>query len=114
MKHEMNLQHDPFTKIKNGTKTIEMRLYDEKRSAVSIGDTIVFQDADSGERIECLVSNLFRYASFAELYRHHDKVSIGYAEDEPADPRDMQAYYSEEKIAQYGVVGIGVKVIVRK
>ena len=31
MKHYMKLQNDPFTKIKNKTKTIEMRLNDGKR-----------------------------------------------------------------------------------
>lgn len=38
MKHEMRLQHDPFVKIAEQTKTIEMRLYNEKRSSVSAGD----------------------------------------------------------------------------
>ena len=31
MKHEMKLNNEPFERIKNGTKTIEMRLNDEKR-----------------------------------------------------------------------------------
>ena len=31
MKHYMKLQDDPFKKIKNKTKTIEMRLNDEKK-----------------------------------------------------------------------------------
>ena len=32
-KHEMMLNHDPFSAIKNGRKTVEMRLYDEKRKS---------------------------------------------------------------------------------
>ena len=31
MTHEMRLHDEPFNLIKNGTKTIELRLYDEKR-----------------------------------------------------------------------------------
>lgn len=31
MKHQMKLNNEPFESIKNGTKTIELRLYDEKR-----------------------------------------------------------------------------------
>ena len=31
MKHEMKLNNGPFERIKNGTKTIELRLNDEKR-----------------------------------------------------------------------------------
>ena len=30
MKHEMKLNNEPFERIKNGTKTIELRLNDEK------------------------------------------------------------------------------------
>lgn len=38
MKHKMNLQHEPFVKIKAKTKTIEMRLFDKKRSEISFAD----------------------------------------------------------------------------
>ena len=34
MIHEMKLNESPFERIKNGTKTIEFRLYDEKRRKV--------------------------------------------------------------------------------
>ena len=38
----MKLQEDPFERIKNGTKTVEFRLYDEKRQTIQIGDEIEF------------------------------------------------------------------------
>lgn len=34
MLHKMKLKKSPFDKIKNKTKTIELRLYDEKRQKV--------------------------------------------------------------------------------
>ena len=40
MKHEMRLHDDPFNKIKQGTKKIEIRLNDEKRKSINIGYTI--------------------------------------------------------------------------
>ena len=40
MLHKMKLQESPFERIKNGTKTVEFRLYDEKRSKIKIGDQI--------------------------------------------------------------------------
>ena len=109
MIHRMKLWHDSFMKILDGTKTVEMRLYDEKRSAVSVGDTIVFEDTSDGAQLECAVIALHRYPSFAELYAHHDKVSIGYGENEAADPADMLAFYSEDDIRKYGVVGIEIR-----
>jgi ASC-1-like (ASCH) protein len=42
MIRRMKLWHDPFMKILEGTKTVEMRLYDEKRSAVSVGGKPAF------------------------------------------------------------------------
>ena len=40
--HEMNLQPKYFDFIKDGTKRIELRLYDEKRQQIKIGDLIEF------------------------------------------------------------------------
>lgn len=111
MIHEMNLWHESFEKIKSKTKTIEMRLNDEKRSIIKTGDIIEFTDTSNGENIRCTVMNLFRYADFETLYQNHDKLSIGYRENETADPADMLEYYSEEKIRKYGVVGIEISVI---
>ena len=34
---------------------------------------------------------------------------MGYAEDEPADFKDMEAYYSKEEQDKYGVLGIEIR-----
>lgn len=47
MLHCMKLNRDPFEKIKSGSKTIEMRLFDEKRQRISVGDFIEFSSADN-------------------------------------------------------------------
>ena len=46
MKHYLNLWPNPFKMIKLGIKTIEMRLNDEKRSLIKIGDFIEFENKD--------------------------------------------------------------------
>jgi ASC-1-like (ASCH) protein len=111
MEHQMNLWHGPFTKIEEGSKTIEMRLYDEKRSLIRTGDAIVFTDVSTGRKIRCEVLNLYRYPSFDELYANHSSRSIGYEEGEEADPKDMQQYYTPEETGRYGVVGIEIRII---
>ena len=40
MKHSMNLQQRFFDYIKNGTKRIELRLFDEKGQKIKVGDVI--------------------------------------------------------------------------
>ena len=42
MIYEMKLKENPFERIENGTKTVEFRLYDEKRRKIKIGDKIEF------------------------------------------------------------------------
>lgn len=110
MVHKMRLWDESFKKIKNKTKTIEMRLCDEKRSLISIGDIIEFTNTTDNEVLVCIVTNLYKYKDFNELYKHHDKISIGYANDEIANPMDMYTYYSVESIDNYGVIGIEISV----
>ena len=106
----MNLWDASFQKIKNKTKTIEMRLCDEKRSLISIGDSIEFTNTTTNEVLACIVTNLYKYKNFYELYKNHDKIAIGYSENEIAEANDMLTYYDIEKIEKYGVVGIEVVV----
>ena len=87
-----------------------MRLCDEKRSLISIGDSIEFTNTKTDEICECLVANLYKYENFNELYNYHDKIAIGYADNEIANPDDMLAYYSAEQIEKYGVLGIEIVV----
>lgn len=108
---EMKLQDSPFNQIKNGTKTIELRLYDEKRKQIKINDKIIFTNINTNEKLTVLVTNLHIYDSFEELYKHFDKVSLGYNIDEEANPKDMELYYSNEEQSKYGVIGIEIKLI---
>ena len=109
MKYEMKLNNGPYTNIKNGTKTIELRLNDEKRQLLKIKDLIEFTNRESLEKMLVEIENLYHYSSFDELYKHFDKVSMGYKEDEIADPKDMEEYYSKEEQEKYGVLGIEVR-----
>ena len=97
--------------VKSGKKTVEMRLRDGKRSRIKIGDQIRFIHVDTGDSLLCLVTDLYPYDSFETLYLHHDKISLGYREEETANPNDMLVYYPKEKIVQYGVLGIGIEVV---
>lgn len=108
MIHKMNLHNEPFNLIKNGTKTIEIRLNDPKRQLLKIGDLIEFTNRVTNEIMLVKIENLFRYDSFTELYKHFDKVSMGYNENDEANPKDMEKYYSKEEQSKYGVVAIEI------
>lgn len=111
MIHELRLHDDPFKHIKNGTKTIEMRLYDEKRKLIKENDIIEFTNRITGEKIKTRVIKLHLFNSFEELYNNFDNVSLGYEKNEEKNPKDLEKYYSPKQQCQYGVVGIEIKLI---
>ncbi|MBE6157557.1 MAG: ASCH domain-containing protein [Firmicutes bacterium] len=109
MKHEMKLHNEPYKKISDGTKTIELRLNDEKRQLLKINDLIEFTNRKTLEKMLVEIENLYHYSSFDELYKHFDKISMGYNENDTADPKDMEQYYSKEEQQKYGVLGIKIR-----
>ena len=105
----MNLHPEPFKLIKEGKKTIEMRLNDERRRNMKKGDTIVFENIREYELLTVKIINLYIFKNFEELYAHFDKKKLGYSEGEYADPSDMEKYYSRDKIEKYGVLAIEIE-----
>ena len=106
---EMNLHPAPFEAIKSRRKDIEMRLFDDRRKGIEIGDTIEFINNQTLEKLSVEVINLYRFDNFEELYQHFDKTRLGYDDDEIANPKDMEMYYSKDNILRYGVLGIEIK-----
>lgn len=109
----MKLKPDPFEMIKNGQKTIELRLYDEKRQLINVGDEIVFTNTATAETLQTKVLKLHRFDSFAELYKSLPLLKCGYTSENVgrATPADMEQYYSVDEQNKYGVLGIEIKVL---
>ncbi|OKZ83092.1 MAG: hypothetical protein BHW07_01230 [Clostridium sp. CAG_433_25_7] len=78
---------------------------------MKIKDLIEFTNKETLEQMLVEIQNLYHYPSFDELYKHFDKVSMGYKENDVADPKDMEKYYSKEEQEKYGVLGIEIKKI---
>lgn len=109
---EMRLHNEPFIKIKSGSKTVEIRLNDEKRSQLKVGDKVKFTSRTTNEQIITEVTELLYFNNFYELYNHFpNKVELGYAKNEIADAKDMEQYYSAAEQQKYGVVAIKIKLI---
>ena len=110
-KHIMRLNPIPMENIRNGNKTIELRLYDEKRRKIAVGDTIKFVNSKNITDILCVtVVDLFVFDSFDELYKTLPLSECGYTKDniDQASPQDMDCYYSEEEQDEHGVIGIKI------
>lgn len=114
MTHYMNLQERPYHMIASGKKNFELRLLDEKRKMIGIGDTIIFKNAENDNAtLRCVVRNLHVFASFEELYRALPLDQCGYLLKEVphASAKDMEQYYTVQEQAQYGVIGIEIALI---
>lgn len=111
MKVKMRLHNEPFEKIKNGKKTVELRLYDEKRRKINIGDTVTFVNRYTNESLDVEITDICVYNNFEELYKHHGKRSMGYNQGDVASPADMNVYYPIEEVIKYGVVALEFKLI---
>jgi len=112
MVHEMKLNSKPFERIKSGRQTIELRLLDEKRQKLMIGDEIVFTNKDvQSEPFRVKVIAFHVYDSFETLYKHVDKTMLGYLNDEDASPDDLLKYYSREQQDKHSVVGIEIVIV---
>lgn len=109
MEYKMNLNNGPYKCIKKGTKTVELRLNDEKRQLLKDKDLIEFTNIETNETMLVEIEKIYRYDNFEELYKHFDKISMGYSKDEIANPKDMEQYYSKEEQDKYGVLGIKIK-----
>ena len=112
--HAMNLHPAPFAMIRSGEKTIELRLYDEKRQTIAVGDAIRFNNTGvEGGTLLTKVTALHRFDSFEELYRQLPLLKCGYTEEDvgTASPKDMDKYYPPEKQKEYGVLGIEISLL---
>ena len=111
--HEMKLQPEYFNFILNGTKRIEIRLNDEKRQCIKLGDTIKFmKEPNLEESFNAKVVGLLRYNSFKDMFEDYD---ISVLSDESMTKDELisvlEQFYTKEKQEKYGVLGIRIELV---
>ncbi len=104
----MNLVPSAFSKIADGSKTIELRLNDEKRQQINVEDTVVFNCSSTKGILTAQVSRLHKFSDFEELYKALPLEKCGYtvSELDTAHYTDMEQYYTKDQIKNYGALGI--------
>lgn len=112
--HKMKLNKQPFNAVNVGYKTIELRLNDEKRQKLNVGDWIEFSQMDNpGNKVTVEIVALHNFDSFKELYAALPLLQYGYTEEtvDSANASDMESYYSKEEQALYGVLGVEIRLL---
>lgn len=113
MLHQMKLQPKYFDYIKNGTKRIELRLNDEKRSIINLGDEVEFlKEPELVESLKVKVSGLLRYESFVDLFKDFDISILSDTSMSKQELLDvLEKFYTPEKQKTYGILGIRIEKI---
>ena len=104
--HQLQLATTPFDAIISGAKTIESRLYDEKRQTIQLGDTIVFTNRENTDQtVSVKVIGLLRYETFHDLFSRNDPAKFG-GESVKWLENQINEFYSIDDQRQAGVIGI--------
>lgn len=104
--HNLQLATVPFNVIRNGQKTIESRLYDEKRQLIELGDTIIFTNReDESQALSAVVIGLHRYATFHDLFSHNDPTKFGGSSVKWLE-KQINEFYSVDAQKENSVIGI--------
>lgn len=116
---EMHLSDDMFEKVKSGRKTVEIRLFDDKRKLIDVGDYIEFvKCGDERARVLRRVADLDIFESFEELFETEELLEgkwvskLRYTPEQVGSPANatakemaeaMYKYYDEAQVKKYGV-----------
>ena len=108
MEMVFHLDSDVFEIVRMGKKDIEVRINDEKRRTLNVGDSLVFlKRPNDDEEIRAKVEKLEYYDFFEDLVDNYDMSRIylsNYNKEEYLN--EMKRFYTREEQEKYGVVAI--------
>ena len=105
MKHTMCLMRFSFDKIVNGTKRVEVRLFDAEHQKIKLNDVIEFVCHDTGESVLCLVRGILVFERCDDLVALLPSKIFGYDNKEEVRIRLNRRFNFEEQLINH-VLGI--------
>ncbi len=112
MKHNMRLINEAYNNVINGTKRVEIRLLDEKRSKLKIGDTITFTNYDdSSKSFDTEIINLLVFNDINEVLSNYDISLLLSKSTKKEDLINIfNSIYSIEERNKYKIICIEFKI----
>lgn len=112
--HELHLHPEVFDLIKNGSKNIEMRLNDEKRKNMKIGDVIRFTKRfiEPVETLDVKIKDRKEYNNFSELIDNYEMKQLyfeNYTKEELLN--ELCRFYSIDEQNNNGVVAFEFEIL---
>lgn len=102
----MKLREEFFDQVKSGKKTYEVRLYDEKRKKICIGDTIIFKKMPNLiDGVVTKVVDVMKFETFEQMAQTLSLTSVGFENKNASQvSRFYRSIYGKEDEKKYGVV----------
>ena len=111
MAHKMGLYGEYFQSIIEGKKKVEVRLNDEKRRKIKVGDMIEFiKVPQQDETLKVQVTEIRQYDTFKEMYENisfKDFNCEGWTMKEMID--GTYEIYTREQEKEWGALAITIK-----
>jgi ASC-1-like (ASCH) protein len=114
MMYTMHLDENPYNRMQSGNKTIELRLNDEKRKALEVGDIIKFYNrSNKDEFLDTMVLSLYNYGDFKSFFEVYGLKPLGHPKEYTLDKvlANLQEIYPKEKEKKFGVLAIKIELI---
>ena len=107
----MKLHQIYYQWIKQSTKIIELRLYDEKRKKIKLWDSIEFtnQDNNTDSKLSKTVIWLLHYKTFEDIINDFELSSFWDRNNKQTLIDTLYTFYSKKNEKKYGIIGIRIK-----
>ena len=109
----MKLDGQFFDQVKSGKKTYEVRLYDEKRQKIGIGDNIIFKkQPELIDGVIVKVVDVKKFDTFEQMAQTLSLSSVGFDNKNAGQvARFYRSIYSREDEKKYGVVAFKLELV---
>lgn len=105
--HKLHLIDKYFNLIKDGIKTVEIRLNDEKRQKMKVGDYIEFINNNTEEILLTIIKDKKVVDNVLDLYEIYDEKSLGISKKEIV--KVMKKIYSKEELKSNKICAIEIE-----
>lgn len=109
----IHLDEDIFKVVEKGIKNVEVRINDEKRRKLKIGDEITFLKRPlEKETLKAVVTDLKYYDYFEELVKDYEIERLYTKESNKEEClKLLKRFYTDDEEKEYGVVAIHFKLL---
>ncbi|MGE4232047.1 MAG: ASCH domain-containing protein [Bacteriovoracia bacterium] len=105
----MKLDDIPFKATQSGKKIIEVRLNDDKRKEIKVGDIILFENLNDRETVMVEVVRVRKFKTLSELVKTEDfSKTGGIYRDRKHWQKSINSYYTPEKQRSFGLLVIEI------